>query len=380
MVLTFSCRQDGQSYVKNPDGEAQYIVKTAHSPLLTGGVYDDLGLSCLVGVEQKAEGFLVSAFDSPLGVFVKEPDGTIKMENEGWEISEAGDRYVLSHSGEKIAEIAVKGFDVALSTEYVGQAIIVIAAALVLLELNNQTKVVEKLPRPEKKEAPKKTAKVKEDKERIISINIDALKKRLSKIKLDKAVEIATEYVPSIRFKVQGKVLIAMVSAILLCLILFFSGLFLAASKNNSFQNIDYANAIVSVEKSGNATASFKVGEYAYSIKLDGKDYKNKETFVIYYTENTDGTLNECFMKKPSSGGYVVMSVISVVLAAVIFVFMFIGNPLDFRKEWDVKALIKRLKPIHETNEEDRMVEHTAYVSSANLEPDFFDNDSKEDN
>jgi len=62
-----------------------------------------------------------------------------------------------------------------------------------------------------------------------------------------------------------------------------------------------------------------------------------------------------------------------------IFVCMFIGNPLEFRKEMGLKDVIKKLKPTPKTNEEDRIVEHTAYVSSAELEPDFFGTDSEED-
>ena len=122
------------------------------------------------------------------------------------------------------------------------------------------------------------------------------------------------------------------------------------------------------------------MGEYAYSIELNGYDYKNNETFLIYYTEKSDGTLNEHFMKKPSSSGFVTMSVVAIILAVVIFLFMFIGNPLDFRKELNLKELIKKLKPTSETPEDERLVEHTAYVSSAELEPDFFGVDSKEDN
>ena len=374
MVLTFNCSRDGQSYVKTADGEAQYIVKTSHSPNFSGGVYDDLGLSCLVGIEGTDEGFLISAFDSPLGVFKPQPDCVFRMQGEGWEITKEEDRYILSHSGEQIAQIVIRGSEVALSTEYSGQAIMVIAAALVLLESSRQSSPAKK--KTAETEQTKPVAKSKNDP--IITVNFDALKQRFSKIKFSKAANAVSDYIPSIRFKVSGKALVAMVSAIALCLVVFFAGLFLAASKNTAYQNVDYANATAKVDKSGKTTAVFKVGEYAYSIDLKGYDFKNNETFLIYYTEKSDGTLKEHFMKKPSSSGFVTMSVVAIILAVVIFVFMFIGNPLDFRKELNLKELIKKLKPTYETPEDERLVEHTAYVSSAELEPDFFGMDSKE--
>ena len=380
MVLTFNCSRDGQSYVKTADGEAQNIVKTSHNPNFSGGVYDDLGLSCLVGIEGTDEGFLISAFDSPLGVFKPQSDCTFRMQGEGWEITKGEDRYFLSHSGEQIAQIVIRGSEVALSTEYSGQVIMVIAAALVLLESTQQSSPAKKPTAEIQRKDTKKKAEGKQKEDPIITINIEALKNRISKLKLDKAASVAAEYIPSIRFKVSGKPLIVMVSAIALCLVVFFAGLFLASSKNAAYQNVDYANATAKVDKSGKTTAIFKVGEYAYSIELNGYDYKNNETFLIYYTEKSDGTLNEHFMKKPSSSGFVTMSVVAIILAVVIFLFMFIGNPLDFRKELNLKELIKKLKPTSETPEDERLVEHTAYVSSAELEPDFFGVDSKEDN
>ena len=380
MVLTFNCRRDGQSYVMNSNGEAQYIVKTSHDPKYSGGVYDDLGLNRLVGIEQTDTGFLVSAFDSPLGEFIPHADCLFKMQGEGWEITEKDGGYLLSHSGENIAQIVLRGSEVALSTEHSGQAIIVIAAALVLLEASRESSAPKKQNLEAQKATAKKVSAPKEKKDPIITINVDALKDRLAKVKLDKVVTFATEYIPAIRFKVSGKVLIAMVTAIALCLVMFFTGMFLAASKNNSFQNIDYTHATARVDKFGKVTASFNIGEYAYSIDLKGYDYKNKQTFRIYYTENPDGTLKEHFMEKPSSSGYVTMSVVSIILAVVIFIFMFIGNPLEYRKQLDIKALIKKLKPTPRTNDDERLVEHTAYVSSIELEPDFFGTDSKEVN
>lgn len=384
MVLTFNCKPNADSYVYTPDREAQYIVKTTYEPKFSAGVYDDLGLSQLVNLEKKEDGIHVSAFDSPVGVFKPHTDCFCKMEGEDWKILNAEDNYVLYHQTEQIAEIAVSGNSVAVSTEYSGQAIMVIAAALVVLELN-RIKASEKTSEPKKvdksieKKAIKSEEPQKEKSDPIITINTEALKKRLAKFKMDKAVTVATEYIPSIHFKVKGKVLIAMVSVIALCLVVFFSGLFLATSNTKRYNNLDYTNAIAKVSKSEGTTAIFRAGEYAYTIDLPDKGYKNNETFLIYYTENLDGTLKEYFLKKPASDGYVTMSSVAIVLAVVVFLLMFIGNPLEFRREWNFKEVIKKLKPTPQVDEEDRLVEHTAYVSSADIEPDFFGVNKKDD-
>ncbi len=386
MVLTFNCKQDGQCYVLDSERQAQYIVKISHSPRLLGGVYDDLGLSCLVGVEETQEGFLVSAFDTPLGVFKPQTDCLYRMQGEGWEITGNGNSYTLSHSGEAVANISITGTEVTISTENSGQAIMVIASALVALEYSKaetkREKSQESVSAAPKKEVSKKSAqKAKKNKEPIITINTEALKERLEKYKLDKAVTVATDLIPAIRFRVAGKTLIAMVSAIALCLVLFITGLVATAVKTSNAQNVEWSEATVSVKKSGETIATFKVGDYAYSITLRGYDFKDKEKFLIYYTEKSDGTLNKYFMKKPSSSGYVGLSVVSIVLAVIIFVFMFIGNPFEKRPEWDIRSLIKKLRPVPQQNEEDRIVEHTAYVTPADAEPDFFGVESdKKDN
>lgn len=378
MVLTFNCRRDGQCYVMDEEREAQYIVKVSHSPRLSGGVYDDLGLSCLVGIEETDEGFEVSAFDTPLGVFKPQPDCIFRMQGEGWEIAKDGNVYFLSHVGEKIADIQIEGTEVTLSTDNSGQVIMVIAAALVVLEHNKAHETVQKpTVKPQKKGAPQ--SRTTADKQRIITVNTDALKDRLAKVKLDKVVTFATDVIPSIRFRVKGRTLIAMVSAIAVCVALFITGLVATAVKTSNTQNVEYTEAIVSLQESDKATASFKVGDYAYSIELRGTEYKNNERFQIYYLENSDGTLKEYFMTKPSSQGYVALSVVSIVAAVLIFVFMFIGNPLQLRKEWDLKSIIKKLRPTPQQDEEERLVEHTAYVTSADAEPDYFGLRSEQD-
>ena len=378
MVLTFNCRYDEDCYVYTPEGEPQYIVKASRKSDFSGGVYDDLGLSCLVSLEQRGDGILVSAFDSPVGVFKKDTDCFCKMEGDNWKVIKNEDRYLLTRGEKGIAEIAVSGTSVALSTEYSGQAIMVIAAALVILELNRVNPTT-KAPSTEAK-SPSNTP-AKEKKAPIVTINTEALKERLSGIKLEKAVEVATEYIPAIRFKVRGKTLIAMVVAIAICLGMFFVGLFTASSINKKITTVKYTNAIVRMTDSKNPSpyAIFRVGDFGYSIKLKGDDYKKNTTFNLYYTQNEDGSMKEYFLKKPSVTGYVTMSVVAIILALAIFVCMFIGNPMEFRKEMGLKDVIKKLKPTPKTNEEDRIVEHTAYVSSAELEPDFFGTDSEED-
>ncbi len=356
--------------------ETQYIVKAYHNPRLSGGVYDDLGLSCLVGIEETDEGFLISAFDTPLGVFKPDTDCIFRMQGEGWEIAKSEEVYRLLHSGEPIAEIGINGTEITLSTENSGQAIMVIAAALVALEHSKKHSAESPTPRrtaikSTRKPMTKESSREKKSKkDPIITVNVDALRERLAKYKLDKAVTVAAELILSIRFRVQGKTLATMAWAIAVCIALFITGLVGTAVKTSKIQNVESTQAVVSVKQSGATTAVFKVGNYAYSITLKGYDLKNNRRLPIYFTKKADGTLDKYFMKEPSNRGYVTLSVVSIILAVLIFVFMFIGNPFKKYKEWNIKGFIKRLRPTSEQNEEERLVEHTAYVTSADVEPE----------
>lgn len=372
MVLRFSCKKDGQFFVFNEEQQAQYIVTVSHSPFFSGGVYDDLGLNCLVGLKETQEGIAVSAFDSLLGLFKPQTDCLYRMQGEGWEIRGGNGKYLLFQSEIKVAEINVSDSEVMLFIENGAQAIMVIAAALVALEHNKKALGKEKA-----QNTPKANSKINsqraENKEKIITINTEALKNRLSKYKLDKPVDVIIKFISSIRLRVSGKALIAMVSAIALCIALFATGLIVASAKDSTAKNVDYSNATVHLEKSGERVASFKAGEYAYSINLKGEKFKNDQKLLIYFTLNEDGTLKKYYMEKPSGDRYVTLSRIFMLLAVVIFVFMFIGNPFDRIK---IKNVISKLRPAEPQNDQERIVEHEAYFSSADENSDYFVIDS----
>lgn len=370
MVLRFSCKKDGQFFVFNEEQEAQYIVKTLHSPLFSGGVYDDLGLNCLVDLKETQEGIEVSAFDSPLGLFRPHTHCLYRMEGEGWEIRTGSGRYLLFQREVKIAEIDISDTEVMLFTENGAQVIMVIAAALVALEYGKKAVGIQKSQNTEKTNS---NIKPENNNEKIITINTEALKKRLAKYKLDKPTACIIKFISSIRLRVAGKVLIAMISAIALCLALFTTGMIVASSKNSISKKVDWSNATARIKKSGERVIHFKAGDYAYSVTLKDEKYKNNQKFTIYFTKNSDGTLKKYYLEKPSGDRYVTLSVIFLLLAIVILIFMFIGNPFD---KMPIKKIIKKLRPIPQQNDQERLVEHEAYFSSADENSEHFIIDS----
>ncbi len=380
MVLTFNCKREGQCYVFDQNQEAQYIVKAFHGPGLSGGVYDNLGLSCLIGIEEKENGFYISAFDTPLGVFEPGIGNTLfKMQGEGWEILEVNGEYRLLRSGESIAEITVNGTAATLTSDNGGQVIMVIAAALVVLE---HTKKTAASPKAKKERLTEKedtilasqsrpVEKAANNNGKIISVDWVALKALFTKENIKKTAKNASKLVPEINFKVKGKALIACVVAIAVCLGVFVTGLVVTAKRKTAENNLEWTTATVDIVKINDKEkkmANFSVGDYDYSMELKGYSYKDGETFTLYYTQSENGLVKDHYMKKPGQNGYLMLSIFAIILAVVIFVFMFIGNPFKPDRIQNFKRLIRRLRPAPAEEEDKRYVESDAYVSSTELE------------
>ncbi len=337
MSLTFNMHRDGAYYVTNSEGDAQYILKATHNPHLSGGVYDDLGLSQLVGIEETDSGFSISAFDTPMGVFAPAEDCILRMQGEGLEISKSADGYVFSRNGEKLADIFILGTEVKFTVQNSGQAIMIIAAALIALEYDRrvgQRTAVKTPSRASKRENIGTKAL------HILSVIYVAARNKLKNLKIADFKQAASKMgsaLSSLKLRVTGRALVVSISVLAVLLATFISGLVITAVKTDDIQNMQWTTATVNVDESGKTTADFKIGNYGYNITLNKNDYQKGDTFSLYYTKNPDGTLNEYYMAQPSAKGYISISVISAFGILIMFIYMFYGLP--FSLSFDYKRL-----------------------------------------
>lgn len=190
MELLIKISGNGDMMLENSDGIVQYVAKYK-SDLFEGTIFDDLALTELISVKNTEEGFLITAFDSPVGTFSK--DGArFCYQSAEHRIEQEGASFIIYYKDSECARIerAENGFRLTITgalTPLMGFAlvILIIAAKQKANALKMSKKRVEEAPAPEvtEKKEEARTEETAEEKPKInFKFRID-IKSYLKKLK-----------------------------------------------------------------------------------------------------------------------------------------------------------------------------------------------------
>lgn len=315
--MIYKFNRKGENFgVYNEQGELKYTVKLTTEYSFYAEIFDELAVSQLADIKVTEKGYLISAFDSPVGLLRKTENG-YASENGDITLVDKGERGFLAEVLGDNARIVTSGNSVAIQTENETGAMLVVALGLVILaDKNEQEEKIEPI-----KPAPQKKAK----------IDVGKLKEIDFKGFFDKAFTAIGKVVSSggtIIFekrRVHGKMAVAFFGGIALSVVLFITGIIGTAVTNHKAENYKTTTATVYVfgEES---VARFQVGGYYYKIDVKGK-YSTGHSMPVYYTLDNKGRANKCTFKKPTSAPYIVLTALSAAAAITLSFLAFFGIP-----------------------------------------------------
>ena len=310
--MIYKFNRKGENFgVYNEQGELKYTVKLTTEYSFYAEIFDELAVSQLADIKVTEKGYLISAFDSPVGLLRKTENG-YASENGDITLVDKGERGFLAEVLGDNARIVTSGNSVAIQTENEAGAMLVVALGLMLLA---EKKEVEEQIVPIAKETQKPTRK--------IDINF--------KSGLDKFFTFVGKIVSSggkiilEKRRVNGKLAVAFFGGIALAVVMFITGIIGASVNTNKAKKYQQTNAMVYVLNK-EAVARFQVGGYYYKIETSPK-YKTGYQMPVYYTLDKKGRVDSCTFKKPSAAPYIVLSAIGAASALTLAFLVFFGIP-----------------------------------------------------
>lgn len=307
MIYKFN-RKGNNFGVYDEQSKLKYTVKIKDD---YAEIFDELAVSQLADLKKKENGYLISAFDSPVGLLRKTDEG-YASESGNITLIDAGERgYYAEVLGDN-ARIVTSGNSVAIQTENEMGAMLVVALGLMLLaESKVEDEVIQPIVQKPKKE------KVK------LNLNID-FKAGLNNFFVSVGGVVSTlSKVVCGRRRVSGKLAMAFIGGIALSVIIFITGVIGTVATTN----YEYSESIATVYVFGKeAVARFKVGSYYYKMDIRPK-YKTDYQVPVYYTINKNGRVDSCTFKKPTAAPYIALMVFGAATSLTVTFLMFFGIP-----------------------------------------------------
>ncbi len=316
MILKFN--RKGTSFgVYSETGELKFNIKLELEYSFYAEIFDELFVSQLAEIKLTEKGYLISAFDSPVGLMRKSDFG-YSSEDGGITLKDLGERGYLVELRDDTARIVTSGSSVAMQTENEANAILLIALGLMLISEQEKHKKAEDS--FEEKPQVKKKINIQ------FAKMLDAFFEAVGKITLSGGKSLWQKR------RVHGKAATALVCAIILSAVLFLGGI-LGATINTNRAN-KYQKTVATVYVLGSkAVARFSVRGYYYKIDVKAK-HKTGYNETVYYTLDKNGEVDKCTFKKPNAVPFIVLSAISIATAVTLVFLLFLGLPkLPIRRQ-----------------------------------------------
>ena len=309
MILKFN--RKGEIFpVYNEQGELKYNVKLTTEYSFYAEIFDDLFVSQLADIKLTEKGYLISAFDSPVGLIKKGEKGYFSDNGEIIlkDLAERG--HSVEVLGDK-ARIVTSGGSVAMQSENESSAIVLIALGLMLLAEQEKQRMNTFVDEPKPQNNQKSNISIKQ--------LFDTFFVEAGKIALSGGKALWEKR------KLHGRTATAFLCAILLSVLLFVGGVVGATINTNKAAKYKKTVATVYVLDK-KAVARFSVQGYYYKIDVNPK-YKTGYNTDVYYTLNKKGEVDKCTFNKPNATPFIIVSAISVATAVTLSFLLFLGLP-----------------------------------------------------
>lgn len=308
MIYKFN-RKGNNFGVYDEQSELKYTVKL---DVDYAEIFDELAVSQLADLKKENNGYLISAFDSPVALLRKNDEG-YASDSGNITLVDKGERgYFAEVLGDE-ARIVTSGNSVAIQTENETGAMLVVALGLMLLAENNvEDEVIEPIVQKPKKEKAK------------LNLNID-FKSVLNNfvIGVGKFVTNTASTLLEKR-KTAGKISVAFIVGLALAVVMLVTGVIGTVATANSDK---YSESIATVYAFGKeAVARFKVGGYYYKIDINSK-HKTGYQMPVYYTLDKNNRVDSCTFKKPSAAPYIILMAFGAASAVTLGFLMLYGTP-----------------------------------------------------
>lgn len=330
MILNFKVKQGG-FYVNDLSGETKYTAKVVTDGGLSLTVFDELGVSELLTVQQNGTKYNISAFDSVIATLSKSADNTFLTEVGDISVAGSGEKFSVTASTDS-AEITFDNRDVAISLTRANRAIIYIAVAVVLWYDSEQNEKTVRSVEKNTVVSSEKTQKSSKNKSGKIPWY------KVAVIILDRLV---TAFGRGIRktgtnskntAKLRGKALLVAILSSVISIVLAISFCTTTVVLNN--RNLNFFKSVATVENRLDATsAHYTVNDLVYVTEEVPEGLRAFDEFTVYYSLNDDGTVRECRLAEYSVTVYVVLTVVFFILSIIFFILAKFGIPVSLVKE-----------------------------------------------
>lgn len=326
MILKFN-RKGERFPVYNEQGELKYNVKITTEYSFYAEIFDDLFVSQLADIKLTEKGYLISAFDSPVGLMQKGENG-YNSDNGEIILKDLAERgYSVEVLGDK-ARIVTSGSSVAMQSENESSAILLIGLGLMLLAEQEKQRINSFIDESESQNKQKSNISLKQ--------LFDAFFVEVGKIALSGGKALWEKR------KLHGKTATAFLCAIILSAVLFVGGIVGASVNTNKAAKYKKTVATVYVLNK-KAVARFSVQGYYYKVDVKPK-YKTGYTTDVYYTLNKNGEVDKCTFNKPNATPFIIVSAISVATAVTLSLLLFLGLPKLPKKTADEEYTVDELQ------------------------------------
>ncbi len=356
MELLIKISGNGDMLLENSDGIVQYVAKY-HATSFEGVIFDDLALTELVSVKNIEAGFLITAFDSPVGTFSK-IGPRFCYESAEHKIEQDGASFVIYYKESRCAciERAENGFKLIISgalTPLMGFAlvILIIAAKQKANSLKKREKNLEEASSPAPEIIEEKSETIEAEAEETATEDPEVAPKKLKKsFKLEIDIK---DYLRRLKNGSKAALIVMLVS-----IIGFISTLFITSYQNTELsklktQEVYFIGKKESVVTFHNKTYSFKTPEN----HIDGAP------LYVYYTEKTkttksgqkEVTVDKFYSTYPNYFDFTIVTVL-LIASAVISAFIYVLTAFNLLNEETVAAIkiaLSSLKKSKDTEDEE---------------------------